>query len=526
MLSKTRKVFGIISYFPDATSDYHSYVRKRRISACTTLLQQLGKLWPNIDILIIAQNWRDYKPPIINNKITVYNYDRLGALNARKELRQKFLESEYENLIMLDDDVVIDCKDSALFIEEIDKHPDSFGVYRRKNHPLSLAVISKYLYDKNTLIDIDIEKGEGFGDALFVAKCFAQFPDNCYELTSIRELSLLTKYACPSTWMGDTQLDLDHMVSITEALMLSVTSRDYNEDNISIDIVIPYVDSEDQIWRSDYEKHINTGLKANRFRSWDLLRYLFRGIARYMSFIRNVILVVACDSQVPQWVDRDLVKIVYHKDFIPEQFLPTFNSCTIECFLYNIPDLSEYFIYFNDDIFPINPMKSSDFFSDRKPHLKFREHEIDDIGIFCNQRRNSLDAVTQILDLSKYPEGEILVPEHSAFPILKSCAHKVGEACKEIIENSISNLRESKNINQYIYHYYQYFTKNYVNEFCPYIYMEVDNISRLREVINVDKIKLVCLNDRDAVKDYENIQRSLAEIFECKFPTSCRYERS
>ena len=42
------------------------------------------------------------------------------------------------------------------------------------------------------------------------------------------------------------------------------------------------------------------------------------------------------------------------KQFIPNNFLPTFNSCTIEMFIGNIKGLSEYFIYGNDDMFFVN----------------------------------------------------------------------------------------------------------------------------------------------------------------------------
>ncbi len=42
--------------------------------------------------------------------------------------------------------------------------------------------------------------------------------------------------------------------------------------------------------------------------------------------------------------------IITHKDIIPEIYLPTFNSLCIELYLYNIPNLSNNFIYFNDDM--------------------------------------------------------------------------------------------------------------------------------------------------------------------------------
>ena len=50
-------------------------------------------------------------------------------------------------------------------------------------------------------------------------------------------------------------------------------------------------------------------------------------------------------------------KVIF-RDFT--EFLPTFNSTTIETMPHYIPNLSEHFIYFNDDMFLIKPTKISD----------------------------------------------------------------------------------------------------------------------------------------------------------------------
>ena len=51
----------------------------------------------------------------------------------------------------------------------------------------------------------------------------------------------------------------------------------------------------------------------------------------------------------------------------PEEYLPTFNSHTIEMNLHRIKGLSEQFVYFNDDMFINKPMKPRDFFVHGKP---------------------------------------------------------------------------------------------------------------------------------------------------------------
>ena len=121
-----------------------------------------------------------------------------------------------------------------------------------------------------------------------------------------------------------------------------------------MDIVITYVNGLDPLWQQDYQQHTNIPILEKRFRDWGTLQYLFRCIEINMPFIRKVHLIVARESQIPQWLNQDTVNVVLHKDIIPEQYLPTFNCNPIEMNLHRIKGLDEEFIYFNDDIFPVN----------------------------------------------------------------------------------------------------------------------------------------------------------------------------
>ena len=113
-----------------------------------------------------------------------------------------------------------------------------------------------------------------------------------------------------------------------------------------MDAVITYVNGLDPVWQKDYEKHTNIPALEKRFRDWGTLKYLLRGIEKYMPFIRNVYLVVSHESQVPEWTDCNNLHIVLHKDIIPAEYLPTFNSTAIEMFLHRIEGLDEEFLYF------------------------------------------------------------------------------------------------------------------------------------------------------------------------------------
>ena len=56
------------------------------------------------------------------------------------------------------------------------------------------------------------------------------------------------------------------------------------------------------------------------------------------------------------------LRIVSHEEYIPPQYLPTFNSNVIELWLHSIPDLGEQFVLFNDDMYLTAPVASGRFF--------------------------------------------------------------------------------------------------------------------------------------------------------------------
>ena len=144
-----------------------------------------------------------------------------------------------------------------------------------------------------------------------------------------------------------------------------------------IDFVMPWVDGEDIEWQAQ-KKHyaamdtvISQG-DANsdsRYRDWGLLRYWFRSIERFAPWV-NKVFFVTC-GQKPEWLDEShpKLRLVNHRDYIPSDYLPTFNSNTIELNLHRIDDLSEHFVLFNDDVFLLQPVEPEFFFRDGYPVL-------------------------------------------------------------------------------------------------------------------------------------------------------------
>lgn len=142
-----------------------------------------------------------------------------------------------------------------------------------------------------------------------------------------------------------------------------------------IDVVYTWVDGSDPEWqeaRDRWQKKtagfINNGdaNTRNRYRDHDELKYSLRSIHECAPFVHHIYIVTF--SQVPKWLKpHPKITIVDHKDiFSNKGDLPTFNSQAIEANLHRVPDLSEKFIYFNDDVFLSSKVTALDFFEKDK----------------------------------------------------------------------------------------------------------------------------------------------------------------
>ena len=137
-------------------------------------------------------------------------------------------------------------------------------------------------------------------------------------------------------------------------------------DNRTLDIVIAWVDGADPILKQKRARYQSSKAVASdavattRFASDDEIYYNIASILKYVPFCRHIYIVT--DQQRPAFIEEfvkqgicsaDKIRIVDHQDIFQgyEQFLPTFNTRSIESMIWNIEGLSDYFIYMNDDFF-------------------------------------------------------------------------------------------------------------------------------------------------------------------------------
>eukprot|EP01103_Thecamoeba_quadrilineata_P003440 TRINITY_DN13213_c0_g1_i1.p1 TRINITY_DN13213_c0_g1~~TRINITY_DN13213_c0_g1_i1.p1 ORF type:complete len:358 (+),score=44.52 TRINITY_DN13213_c0_g1_i1:29-1102(+) len=157
------------------------------------------------------------------------------------------------------------------------------------------------------------------------------------------------------------------LIFITTSFICSVTLLSLllpsNEDLPEIDVVYTWVNGSDPEHLAARRALGEKPSQENRHRDLQELKYSLRALEKNCKWVRNIYLVVY-PGQAPTWLRRDhpRLKVIGHDQiFTNSSDLPSFNSNAIETHLHRIPNLSEDFLYFNDDFFVTLPASKSHF---------------------------------------------------------------------------------------------------------------------------------------------------------------------
>lgn len=201
----SKVVIGIISYFPEDKK-----IRNNRALKLKKLINQCNYIFNNLPIMIIAQNWeeQDFIEYAENSTVSFYKYDKLGIVGARNTLRKHFLESSYDYLIMLDDDVVLSGtpQKGIEYLKQLTSCKEGFWEFNATL--LKLFAISKYLFEKEKFDEtITPENGDGFEDRIFVNNLRFKYPNLRHEfkVKGLTQSSISTNDP-DSTWYKDQNL--------------------------------------------------------------------------------------------------------------------------------------------------------------------------------------------------------------------------------------------------------------------------------------------------------------------------------
>lgn len=295
-----------------------------------------------------------------------------------------------------------------------------------------------------------------------------------------------------------------------------------------MDAVIAYVNSNDPVWQKRYAETVGGDILLRRFYDWGTLKYVLRGIDRFIPFVNNVFLIVADEYQIPEYIDTDEVRVICHRDFIPEEYLPCFNCNTIEMYMHRIPGLNEQFIYFNDDMIPMNPMSPEDFFENGMPCIHIDFDDIPNMNQFQLITRQS--ETMAMMALGRNPENVHFSMRslHTLAPFLVSRNEECLQKLEGLIEGSITTTRSSINVNQYLFTDYYYYSGLYKEKPLS-LYYTNSRDTQLEEIlgfIEAPTAKTMCLNDYDEYKGHsrEDGVALLTGAFEKYFPFRSKYE--
>jgi hypothetical protein len=173
-----------------------------------------------------------------------------------------------------------------------------------------------------------------------------------------------------------------------------MTYNDYTILKMKIDIVYTYVDGTDKQfitkknkYMTEYDIPFNDNI---RFESINEIVFSIQTILKFAKWINTIFIVT--DNQIPpiqqELITSGKVVIIDHKDIIPDKYLPTFYSDVIESYLHNIPNLSDVFLYNNDDFFFLNYVYKKDLFAkyttNKKNNIKFNIINDFDINVFIH----------------------------------------------------------------------------------------------------------------------------------------------
>lgn len=329
-----------------------------------------------------------------------------------------------------------------------------------------------------------------------------------------------------------------------------------------IDFVITWVDGNDPAWREERDHYAEVEHRAIdnsnvRYRDWETLMYWFRGVEKFAPWVNRVFFVTW--GHVPAWLDTNNPKlqIVKHEDFIPAEYLPTYNSNVIEFYFHKIKGLSEHFVYFNDDMLILDDLTPAMFFRNGLPcdtgGMRSSNHK----GMFGASIYLAITLINEHFNKRKvirkhpfkwfnfsYPyyiicnllflfiSGDFFpgfIAHHIPYGYLKETYDDVWAHCeKDLKRTSANRFRSYGDIAFWLIRYWQLAS----GKFHPYNiikngrYYAIDErtLSEITDCIRGQKARLLCLNDYEETKNYEEAKSKILDAFNSILPEKSSFE--
>ena len=338
-----------------------------------------------------------------------------------------------------------------------------------------------------------------------------------------------------------------------------------------IDFVLPWVDGSDPAWLAEKRRYESGGAavpcaggEANaecRYRDSGLLKYWFRAVEKFAPWVNRVFFVTC--GQKPDWLDESnpKLRLVNHSEYIPAEYLPTFHSDTIELNLHRIPELSERFVLFNDDMFLLRTVGPEFFFRKGLPVVpcdlgiprwigcsNISRVAVNNAGVLKRSldverlvRRNILKfADVRVLGFARaaknvvaFAVNRVVVPGtfgHLPYSHLKSTFEEIWQAQPEVLARTSGNrFRTDDGVSHWLASAWNMVS----GRFCPanekrrgeFLLLDEQTLPRVCDVVRNQMAPQLCLNDKGGDVSTERCFREVALAFESILPERSSFEK-
>lgn len=311
---------------------------------------------------------------------------------------------------------------------------------------------------------------------------------------------------------------------------------------VEVDLVFLWVDGDDPAWLAKKRKYTPSREEdrseincKGRYADNHELKYALRSASRHVPWIRRIFIVT--DNQKPDWLDTDHpdVTVVDHRDILPAEALPCYNSTVIEHYLYKIPGLAEHFLYANDDMF-FNADLTPDFFfgQDGHPIVRLKRKHLGKwnyrlkklVGKKLGQYAHTVFKAILMIEkrFGVYFPG---VPHHNIDSYRKSDFREAVEVvfAKEVATTKTNRLRAYDDLQRVAFSLYaacighahvKFVGRSESSRILLYRHNFMEYMEKYRP-------KLFCINDNQRIQDHHREQ--VAPILSSYFPEKSPFEK-
>jgi len=312
----------------------------------------------------------------------------------------------------------------------------------------------------------------------------------------------------------------------------SIYSGNNTANALKVDAVYTWVNHADLTWQNLWKESFpENNFDPDRFTNNDELKYSLRSLHKYAPWLNKIYIVSNCDR--PSWLAED-PRIIWidHVEIFPDTTaLPTFNSHAIEACLHRIPNLSEQFIYLNDDFVLSQPCLPTDFFDECGRSLSYFEPYGMVTAHIDADSPDYLIAASNVCKLLKedFPTySPRTLHRHVPYSLRKSVLQEIEERYTQAFrltrEAKIRSVNDI-NLTSFLYHHFAYITGSAVKADASGIIARPNNIDTITTKGSY-KYKFICFNDGNGSSEDLKYKKVVNDFFSLRLSKRAPWERT